>query len=52
MLRFSEDFIWYGKEFQTFGPRYLKLCFQIFFDSILEFLDSVYIFLLLDDSSL
>ena len=48
MLRFSEDFIWYGKEFQTFGPRYLKLCFQIFFDSILEFLDSVYIFLLLE----
>ena len=25
MVRFSEDFIWYGKEFQTFGPRYLKL---------------------------
>ena len=25
MVRFSEDFIWYGKEFQTFGPGYLKL---------------------------
>ena len=28
MVRFSEDFLWYGKEFeffQTFGPRYLKL---------------------------
>ena len=25
MVRISEDFIWYGKEFQTFGPSYLKL---------------------------
>ena len=25
MARFSEDFIWYGKGFQTFGPMYLKL---------------------------
>lgn len=22
LLKFSEDFIWYGKEFQAFGPRY------------------------------
>ena len=25
MVSFSEDFRWYGKEFQTFGPKYLKL---------------------------
>ena len=25
MVRFSEDFIWHGKEFQTFGPSYLTL---------------------------
>ena len=27
MVRFSEYFMWYGKEFQAFGPRYLKLFF-------------------------
>ena len=25
MVSFSKDFIWYGEELQTFGPRYLKL---------------------------
>ena len=25
IVRFSEDFIWYGKKFQTFGTRYFKI---------------------------
>ena len=50
MVSFSEDFIWYGNKFQIFGPRYLKLLFQILLDSTLEFQDSVYTSLVLDDS--
>ena len=52
-LKFSDDFIWYDKEFQTFGPRYIKffanIKYQILLDSTLEFQDLVYIFVVLDD---
>ena len=52
MVRFSENFMWYGKEFQSFGPRSISnFLFQILLDLSLEFLDTVYISLVLNDPS-
>ena len=51
MVRFSEDLIWYGKDFQILGEGISNLSFQILLDLNLEFIDSVYISLALDDSS-
>ena len=53
MVKFSEDFIWCGKEFQTFGPRYLKpfVPYLTWFRLSLEFIDSACISLVLDGSS-
>ena len=50
--RFSEDFIWYGKEFQTFEPRHLKLFVPnlTWFDFGI-FTLSLYFSRVLDDSS-
>ena len=51
MVRFSEDLIWYGKDFQILGEGISNFSFQILLDLNLEFIDSVYISLALDDSS-
>ena len=51
MVRFSEDLIWYGKDFQILGEGISNFSFQILLDLNLEFIDSVYISLSLDDSS-
>ena len=51
MVKFSEDLIWYGKDFQILGEGISNLSYQILLDLNLEFIDSVYISLALDDSS-
>ena len=43
--------MWYGKEFQTFEPRFLKLLVPGLTRLTLVFLDLDYSFLVLNDSS-
>ena len=51
MARFSEDFNAMVKSFDYLGQGISNFLFQILLDSTLEFLDSVCISLVLDDSS-
>ena len=50
MVRFSENFVWCAKNSKLLGQGISNVLFQIILNSVLEFVDSVYASLVLDDN--